>query len=54
VERAAENHLASPETWIRLLPQTAAAFFQVLGEAMRTVELVVPEVGNRARACVAG
>ncbi len=39
---AVENHAAYLGHWIELLRETPQVLFQVLGEARRAVELVVP------------
>ncbi len=44
---ALENHAAYLGHWVELLKETPQVLFQVLGEARRAVELVLPEAEER-------
>ena len=46
---AVENHAAYLGRWIELLRETPQVLFQVLGEARRAVELLLPEAGDTHR-----
>jgi antirestriction protein ArdC len=53
VGSAFENHATYLQHWVRLLRESPAVLFQVLGEARRAVELVAPETGVGDRFCTA-
>jgi len=50
---AVDNHAAYCQHWIRLLRETPAVLFQVLGEARRAVELVQPDAAVEERSATA-
>lgn len=53
VGSAFQNHAAYCQHWVRLLRETPQVLFQVLGEARRAVELVIPDAGVEDRSALA-
>jgi antirestriction protein ArdC len=50
---AVDNHAAYCQHWVRLLRESPAMLFQVLGGARRAVELVQPDVEVEERSATA-
>jgi antirestriction protein ArdC len=53
IGNAVDNHAAYCQHWVRLLRESPAVLFQVLGEARRAVELVQPDVAVEERSATA-